>query len=98
MNNIFLFYINFSFCVFKYGVIRQGQMCSRCLRNIDDRASIAETASMIGGDDDDDQSIMDLMAQSETPNQHMFGSTIQIKVNSLLANFIGFLPFGESFL
>lgn len=55
--------------------VRQGQMCNRCLRNIDDKQSIADS-SIMGGDDDEDRSIMDII--NGTGN-HDLRPTVQIK-------------------
>lgn len=75
--------------------VRQGQMCTRCLKVFDCRMVPTENTSYIGTEaDDDDRSIMDLIS-SPVP---LYRSAITIKVNSVLANFIGFIPFGESFI
>lgn len=81
--------------------VRQGQMCTRCLKNFDCRMVPTENTSYIGteGDDDDDRSLIDLLNNTAThPNPPIFRSSITIKVNSALANFLGFIPFGESFI
>lgn len=81
--------------------VRQGQMCTRCLKSFDCRMVPTENTSYIGteGDEDDDQSLMDLLNNTSThPGTPVFRSAVTIKVNSMLANFIGFIPFGESFI
>jgi hypothetical protein len=81
--------------------VRQGQMCTRCLKSFDCRMVPTENTSYIGteGDDDDDRSLMDLLNSSSTlPGAPVYRSAVTIKVNSVLANFIGFIPFGESFI
>lgn len=81
--------------------VRQGQMCTRCLKNFDCRMVPTENTSYIGteGDEDDDRSLLDLLNNTAThTSQPIFRSTVTIKVNSMLANFIGFIPFGESFI
>jgi hypothetical protein len=80
--------------------VRQGQMCTRCLKIFDSRMVPTENTSYIGteGDDDDDRSLMDLLNGSENTKPPVYRSTITIKVNSILTNFVGFIPFGESFI
>lgn len=79
--------------------VRQGQMCTRCLKNFDCRMVPTENNSFIGTDDDDDQSLMDLLNNTSThQSPTVYRSAVTIKVNSTLANFLGFIPFGESFL
>lgn len=57
---------------------------------------------MIGTDmEEDDRSLMDLLNNTETGTEshpQMYRSAVTIKVNSVLANFLGFIPFGESFI
>lgn len=74
-------------------------MCC-CLRNLEDRLVPTENTSMIGTDmDEDDRSLMDLLNSTETgSNPQIYRSAVTIKVNSILSNFIGFIPFGESFI
>lgn len=79
--------------------VRQGQMCTRCLKNFDCRMVPTENTSYIGTDDDDDRSLMELLNDTAThPSPTVFRTAVTIKVNSVLANFIGFNPFGESFI
>jgi predicted nuclease with TOPRIM domain len=78
--------------------VRQGQMCTRCLKNFDDR--MTENTSFIGTEgDDDDRSLMELLNETATHSiPPVYRSSVTIKVNSILANFLGFIPFGESFI
>lgn len=79
--------------------VRQGQMCTRCLKSYDDR--MTENTSYIGTEcDEDDRSLMELLNENTTMHSHppVYRSAVTIKVNSILANFIGFIPYGESFL
>lgn len=81
--------------------VRQGQMCTRCLKSFDCRMVPTENTSYIGteGDEDDDRSLMDLLNNTAThPSAPVYRSAVTIKVNSMLTNFIGFIPFGESFI
>lgn len=79
--------------------VRQGQMCTRCLKNFDCRMVPTENTSYIGTDDDDDRSIMELLNDAVThQSPTVYRSALTIKVNTILANFIGFNPFGESFI
>lgn len=79
--------------------VRQGQMCTRCLKNFDCRMVPTENTSYIGSENDDEQSLIDLLNNTPTQvSQPVYRSTVTIKVNSILANFIGFIPFGESFI
>jgi site-specific DNA-adenine methylase len=81
--------------------VRQGQMCTRCLKTFDCRMVPTENTSYIGteADDDDDRSLMELLNNTAThATPPVYRSTVTIKVNSILANFIGFIPFGESFI
>lgn len=80
--------------------VRQGQMCTRCLKRFDCRMVPTENTSFIGTDDEDDRSLMELLNNTATTHQSptVFRSSLTIQVNSLLANFIGFIPFGESFI
>lgn len=72
--------------------VRQGQMCTRCLKAYDSRMVPTENTSYIGTEaDEDDRSIMDLIANSVP----VYRSAITIKVNSALTNLIGFMPFGD---
>lgn len=51
--------------------------------------------------EEDDRSLMDLLNNTETGTEshpQMYRSAVTIKVNSVLANFLGFIPFGESFI
>jgi hypothetical protein len=78
--------------------VRQGQMCSRCLKTYDDR--MTENTSYIGTEcDEDDRSLLELLNETSTHSlPPVYRSAVTIKVNSILANFVGFIPFGESFL
>ena len=81
--------------------VRQGQMCTRCLKTFDSRMVPTENTSYIGteGDEDDDRSLMDLLNNTVThPSPPVYRSAVTIKVNSALTNFLGFIPFGESFI
>lgn len=81
--------------------VRQGQMCTRCLKSFDCRMVPTENTSYIGteGDEEDDRSLIDLLNNTAThPNPPIYRSSITIKVNSVWANFLGFIPFGESFI
>lgn len=80
--------------------VRQGQMCTRCLKNFDSRMVPTENTSFIGSENEDDRSLMGLLNNSSMahPSPSVYRSNISIKVNSYLANFIGFIPFGESFI
>lgn len=76
--------------------VRQGQMCTRCLKSYDDR--MTENTSYIGTEgEDDDRSLMELLNETSTIPP-VYRSAVTIKVNSILTNFMGFIPFGESFL
>lgn len=81
--------------------VRQGQMCSRCLKGLDDRL-MTENTSYIGTEcDDEDRSLMEILNHTATNSiAPVYRSAIDIKVrvDSALANFLGFIPFGESFL
>lgn len=64
--------------------VRQGQMCTRCLKSFDCRMVPTENTSYIGteGDEDDDQSLMDLLNNTSThPGTPVFRSAVTIKVN-----------------
>lgn len=78
--------------------VRQGQLCTRCLKSYDDR--MTENTSYIGTEgDEDDRSLMELLNETATHSlPPVYRSAVTIKVNSILANFIGFIPFGESFI
>lgn len=81
--------------------VRQGQMCTRCLKSFDCRMVPTENSSYTGteGDEDDDRSLMDLLNNTSThPSAPVYRSAVTIKVNSILTNFFGFIPFGESFI
>lgn len=81
--------------------VRQGQMCNRCLKSFDSRMVPTENTSFIGteGDDDDDRSLIELLNNTSTYSTGpVYRSAITIKVNSALTNFLGFIPFGESFI
>jgi hypothetical protein len=81
--------------------VRQGQMCSRCLKGLDDRL-MTENTSYIGTEcDEEDRSLMEILNHTATNSiAPVYRSAIDIKVriDSALANFLGFIPFGESFL
>lgn len=79
--------------------VRQGQMCTRCLKNFDSRMVPTENTSYIGSENDDDQSLIDLLNNTKTQaSPVVYRSSVTIKVNSFLSNFVGFIPFGESFI
>uniref|UniRef100_A0A336LUA9 CSON004977 protein n=1 Tax=Culicoides sonorensis TaxID=179676 RepID=A0A336LUA9_CULSO len=62
--------------------VRQGQMCTRCLRNTDARFVPEEDVSFIGTDDgEDDQSLIDLIRNSEPGTPMIYRSSLNIKVN-----------------
>lgn len=76
-------------------------MCNRCIKCYDhDRMVPTENTSYIGTEgDDDDRSLIDLLNSSTTqPSPPTYRSAVTIKVNSYLANFFGFIPFGDSFI
>lgn len=79
--------------------VRQGQMCTRCMKNFDCRMVPTENTSYIGSENDDDRSLMELLNDTSLthPSPPVYRSAITIKVNSVLTNFIRFNPFGESF-
>lgn len=80
--------------------VRQGQMCTRCLKSYND--PITENTSYIGTEcDDEDTSLMEILNHTATNSiAPVYRSAIDIKVrvNSALTNFLGFIPFGESFI
>ena len=78
--------------------VRQGQMCTRCLKSYDDR--MTDNTSYIGTEgDDEDRSLMELLNETNTHSLPLvYQSAVTIKVNSILSNFLGFIPFGESFI
>ncbi|XP_058443356.1 uncharacterized protein LOC131425442 isoform X2 [Malaya genurostris] len=57
--------------------VRQGQMCTRCLRGFEDRA---DDESIITGTEDDDRSLMDLIQNAEAPQ--VYRSSVTIKTSS----------------
>ncbi|XP_058829158.1 uncharacterized protein LOC131688709 isoform X2 [Topomyia yanbarensis] len=57
--------------------VRQGQMCTRCLRGFEDRA---DDESIITGTEDDDRSLMDLIQNTDAPQ--VFRSSVTIKTSS----------------
>ncbi|XP_063706749.1 cerebellar degeneration-related protein 2-like [Culicoides brevitarsis] len=61
--------------------VRQGQMCTRCLRNTDARFVPEEDISFIGTDDGDDESLIDLIRNSEPGTPMVYRSTLNIKDN-----------------
>jgi hypothetical protein len=79
--------------------VRHGQMCTRCLKSMDCRMVPTENTSFIGTDDEDDRSLLELLnSTSAHLNPPVYRSAVTIQVNSILSNFIGFIPFGESFI
>lgn len=79
--------------------IRQGQLCTRCLKNYDSRMVPTENTSYIGSENDDDHSLIELLNNTKThPSPVVYRSSVTIKVNSHFTNFIGSNPFGESFI
>lgn len=62
--------------------VRQGQMCTRCLKNFDCRMVPTENTSYVGTDDDDDRSLLDLMENTTAlQSPTVFRSSITIKVS-----------------
>lgn len=59
---------------------RQGQMCTRCLGNTDARFVPEEDVSFIGTDDGDDESLIDLIRNSEPGTPMVYRSSLNIKV------------------
>lgn len=59
-------------------------MCTRCLRNTDARFVPEEDVSYIGTEDGDDESLIDLIRNSEPGTPMMYRSTLNIKVNCKL--------------
>ncbi|XP_053686636.1 uncharacterized protein LOC128736177 [Sabethes cyaneus] len=57
--------------------VRQGQMCTRCLRGFEDRA---DDDSIITGTEDDDRSLMDLIQNADAPQ--VYRSSVTIKTSS----------------
>ncbi|XP_055526574.1 uncharacterized protein LOC129719162 isoform X2 [Wyeomyia smithii] len=57
--------------------VRQGQMCTRCLRGFEDRA---DDESIITGTEDDDRSLMDLIQNADAPQ--VYRSSVTIKTSS----------------
>ncbi|XP_055618411.1 keratin, type II cytoskeletal 2 epidermal isoform X2 [Toxorhynchites rutilus septentrionalis] len=57
--------------------VRQGQMCTRCLRGFEDRP---DDESIITGTEDDDRSLMDLIQNTDVPQ--VYRSTVTIKASS----------------
>lgn len=73
---------------------RQGQMCTRCLRNTDALFAPEEDVSYIGTEDDDEQSLMDLIRSSEPGTPIVYRSSLNIKVVSKSERiFIGSIAF-----
>lgn len=68
--------------------VRQGNMCSRCLRSCDERLTVHDEASSIAPtEEDDDRSILDMEAigggvesNGDTSSQVNYRSTVSIKV------------------
>lgn len=57
--------------------VRQGTMCSRCLRSVDDRNPLEEGSSIAGTEDDEDRSLLDIM--NPTDSGHVYRSAVTIK-------------------
>lgn len=57
---------------------RHGPMCSRCLRGLDERSygGVDEEVSLVGTEDDDDRSLMDLIS-----NAKIYQSSVKLEVN-----------------
>lgn len=69
--------------------VRQGQMCTRCLKNFDSRMVPTENTSYIGSENDDDQSLLDLINNTKThASPTVYRSSVTIKVKSFLSIFI----------
>lgn len=79
-------------------------MCNRCLRNIDDKASIAEDSSMLGIEEEDDRSFIELINNTglehqelqtqQQPQNNIFRTAVQIKVHTLIKRILNnFTPF-----
>ncbi|XP_062539317.1 uncharacterized protein LOC134207614 isoform X2 [Armigeres subalbatus] len=61
--------------------VRQGQMCTRCLRGFEDRTGGAEDEeSIITGTEGDDRSLMDLIQNADAPQ--VYRSSVTIKTSS----------------
>ncbi|XP_065074937.1 uncharacterized protein centrocortin isoform X2 [Ochlerotatus camptorhynchus] len=58
--------------------VRQGQMCTRCLRGFEDRG--VDDESIITGTEEDDRSLMDLIQNTDTPQ--VYRSSVTIKTSS----------------
>lgn len=56
-------------------------MCTRCLRNTNARFVPEEDVSFIGTDDGDDESLIDLIRNSEPGTPMVYRSALNIKVN-----------------
>lgn len=65
--------------------VRQGQMCTRCLKIFDRRMVPTENTSFCGSENDDDRSLMDLLNNSEVtqPSPAVYRSSVTIKVRFL---------------
>lgn len=79
--------------------VRQGQLCTRCMKNFDSRMVTTENTSYVGTDDDDDRSLMELMDNSTRRSPTIYRSTVTIKVSDfsssllhcMILTFISFL-------
>ncbi|KYB25163.1 Cerebellar degeneration-related protein 2-like Protein [Tribolium castaneum] len=67
--------------------VRKGQMCSRCLRNIDRGSDVAE---------DDDSSILDNLMNS--PQHHRSSFSLDVQVRPEIVRALGFLSLSQCFL
>lgn len=62
--------------------VRQGQLCTRCLKNFDCRMVPTENTSYVGSDEENNPSLMDMMENSSARRSPtMYRSSITIKVN-----------------
>lgn len=58
--------------------VRQGTMCSRCLRSVDDKNAIDDNLSILETEEDDDRSCMsDVMNNSESAPVYRSAVTIK---------------------
>lgn len=62
--------------------VRQGTMCSRCLRSVDDRNMLEEGSSIAGTEDDEDRSYLELMSNPAESANTMYRPAVSIKNSS----------------
>ncbi|XP_055370907.1 uncharacterized protein LOC129605278 isoform X2 [Condylostylus longicornis] len=56
--------------------VRQGRMCTRCLRSVDERTNMDEASSIAPTEDDDDRSLLDL------EQERIYHSALTVKLSS----------------